>query len=558
MAEKVWHKFYPPGVPKNVDYQKLTISQALTRSAEKFPNRPALEYMGKRITYKQLDGMVNQFAKALVDLGVKKGDNVAVCLPNIPQVVIADMAIFRIGAVIAQNNPLYTERELEYQLNDSGSTVIVTMSLLVPRMQGLMNKTKIKKIIACHIHSYLPFPKKQLFPYVKKAMHREIEETDSVKEFTSLMKKYSAEPVADKSKWDELATIIYTGGTTGVSKGVMLSHKNLSVNVQQIQTWFPYLEFGKDSMVATYPMFHSAGNIISCFIIWMGWEQILIPRPEPKGIIEILKRCKPQWLPGVPTIFVGLLNDPDFRKLDLTFIKGFFSAAAPLAPETLRDLKDLTGATMSEIYGMTEVSPAATITPSSGTIKPGTVGIPIADTDIKVMDPETGKKEFGPGETGEIIIKGPQLMMGYYNKPKETKEAIRNGWFYTGDLGFFDKDGYLSVVDRKKDMVIAGGYNIYPVEIDNLLYEHPKILEACCAGVPDKYRGETIKAFVVVKPGETLTEEEIIAYCKKNLAAYKVPKLIEFMDELPKSVVGKVLRRKLRDMEMERAKAAGK
>ncbi len=502
--------------------------------------------------------MVNQFAKALKDLGVKKGDNVAVCLPNIPQVVIADMAIFRIGAVIAQNNPLYTERELEYQLNDSGSTVIVTMSLLVPRMQGLMAKTKIKKIIACHIHSYLPFPKKQLFPYVKKAMHREIEETDSVKEFTSLMKKYSAEPVKDESKWDELATIIYTGGTTGVSKGVMLSHTNLSVNVQQIQTWFPYLEFGKDAMVATYPMFHSAGNIISCFIIWMGWEQILIPRPEPKGIIEILKRCKPQWLPGVPTIFVGLLNDPDFRKMDLTFIKGFFSAAAPLAPETLRDLKDLTGATMSEIYGMTEVSPAATITPSSGTIKPGTVGIPIADTDIKVMDPETGKKELKPGETGEIIIKGPQLMMGYYNKPKETKEAIRDGWFYTGDLGFFDKDGYLSIVDRKKDMVIAGGYNIYPVEIDNLLYEHPKILEACCAGVPDKYRGETIKAFIVVKPGETLTEEEVVAYCKKNLAAYKVPKLVEFMDELPKSVVGKVLRRKLRDLEMERAKAAGK
>ncbi|MBN2223207.1 MAG: long-chain fatty acid--CoA ligase [Deltaproteobacteria bacterium] len=558
MAEKVWHKFYPAGVPRNIDYQKVTISEALTRSAQKYPNRPALEYMGKRISYKELDGMVNQCARALTDMGVKKGDNVAVCLPNIPQVVIADLAIFRIGAVIAQNNPLYTERELEYQLNDSGSKVIITMSLLVPRMQGLMKKTKIKKIIACHIHSYLPFPKKQLFPYVKKAMHRAIEETDSLKVFSNLIKKYSSAPVKDESKWDNLATIIYTGGTTGVSKGVMLSHKNLSSNVQQIQTWFPDLTFGTDSMVATYPLFHSAGNIISCFIIWMGWEQILIPRPEPKGIIEILKRTKPHWLPGVPTIFVGLLNDPDFRKMDLTFIKGFFSAAAPLAPETLRDLKDLTGATMSEIYGMTEVSPAATMTPSSGTIKAGTVGIPIADTDVKVMDPETGKKELGPGETGEIIIKGPQLMMGYYNKPKETKEAVKDGWFFTGDLGFFDKDGYLSIVDRKKDMVIAGGYNIYPVEIDNLLYEHPKILEACCAGVPDKYRGETIKAFIVAKPGETLTADEVVAYCKKNLAAYKVPKAVEFMDELPKSVVGKVLRRKLRDMEMERAKKAAK
>ena len=558
MAEKIWHKFYPPGVPRTVDYEKVTISQALTRSAKKYPNRPAVDYMGKKFTYKELDDLVNRFARALTDLGVKKGDNVAVCLPNIPQVVIADLAIFRIGAVIAQNNPLYTERELEYQLNDSGSELIITLSLLVPRMQGLMPKTKIKKIIACHIHTYLPFPKKQLFPYVKKAMHREIDETDDVMVFENLIKKYSRDPVKDRSKWDDLATIIYTGGTTGVSKGVMLSHKNLSANVQQIRTWFPDLVFGKDSMVATYPLFHSAGNIISCFIIWMAWEQILIPRPEPKGIIEILKRKKPQWLPGVPTIFVGLLNDPEFRKMDLTFIKGFFSAAAPLAPETLRDLKNLTGATMSEIYGMTEVSPAATMTPSSGRIKAGTVGIPIADTDVKVMDPQTGKKELGPGETGEIIIKGPQLMMGYYNKPKETKEAVRDGWFYSGDLGFFDEEGFLSIVDRKKDMVIAGGYNIYPVEIDNILYEHPKILEACAAGVPDKYRGETIKAFIVVKPGETLTEEEVIAYCKKNLAAYKVPKAIEFMDELPKSVIGKVLRRKLRDMELERAKGPAK
>ncbi len=558
MAERVWHKFYPPNVPKNIDYDKHTISQALTRSAEKYPNQPAIDYMGKKITFKELEDLVNSFARALIDMGVKKGDNVAVCLPNIPQVVIADLAIMRIGAVIAQNNPLYTERELEYQLNDSGSKFIITLSLLVPRMQGLMPKTKIKKIIACHIHSYLKFPVKQLFPYLKKAMHRDVEETDDIKVFSKLIKKYSKEPVKDKSKWEELATLIYTGGTTGVSKGVMLSNKNLSVNVQQIQNWFPDLTFGDDSIVGTYPLFHSAGNIISCFAVWLGWTQILIPRPEPKGIVDILKRTKPGWLPGVPTIFVGLLNEPSFRKMDLTFIKGFFSAAAPLAPETLRDLKDLTGATMSEIYGMTEVSPGATITPSSGTIKPGTVGIPIADTEVKVMDPDKGKKELKPNETGEIIIKGPQLMMGYYNKPKETKEAVRNGWFYSGDLGFFDEDGFLSIVDRKKDMVIAGGYNIYPVEIDNVLYEHPKILEACAAGVPDKYRGETIKAFVVVKPGEKLTEKEVKEYCKKNLAAYKVPKMVEFMDELPKSTVGKVLRRKLRDMEMERAKDSGK
>lgn len=558
MEEKIWHKSYAPGVPKTLEYERLTVSQALTRSAERFPNKVALNYMGRKITYRELDHLVNRFAGALTDLGAGEGDKIAVCLPNIPQVVIANIAIFRIGAVAVQNNPLYTERELSYQLNDSDARMVITLSLLVPRMQKIRPNTKLERIVGCHIHSFLPFLKRRLFPFVKKDMFRKIEKDTDVHEFGDLVGKQSDVPVEDQSRWEELAALIYTGGTTGVSKGVMLTHANLSCNVQQFVAWFPGFKPGEESLVGTFPIFHSAGfTAIQNFITWQAWEHFMIPRPEPKGLVEILKKNKPGWLPGVPTIFVGLLDDKEFRKMDLSFIRGFFSGAAPLAAETIRDLKALTGATLCEVYGMTETSPIATVTPWGGKIKPGTVGIPVSDTDVRIVDVETGTTELPIGEAGEIIIKGPQVMKGYYKKPEETDQTLKDGWFYTGDLGSFDQDGYLKVVDRKKDMVIAGGYNIYPVEIDNVLMEHPKILHACAVGVPHPYRGETIKAFVVLKQGETLTTEMLIRYCKEKLAAYKVPKLVEFTEELPMSAVGKVLRRTLRDREVEKQNVQG-
>ena len=553
MEERIWHKSYAPGVKKTLDYEKLTISQALSRSAKNFPNHIALNYMGKKITYRELDGLVNRFARALSDLGVEPGDKVAVCLPNIPQVIITNLAVLRIGAVAVQNNPLYTERELAYQLNDSGSKIVITLTLLIPRMQTLKSKTRIEKIIGCHIHTYLPFPKKQLFPFVKKDMFRKVEPTEVVLVFNDLISKYSPEPVEDTSQWDELAALLYTGGTTGVGKGVMLSHANLSHNAQQFAAWFPDLNPGEEKLIGNFPVFHIAGFAsVQNFITWQAWENIMVPRPEPKINIELIKKYKPTFLPGVPTIFVGLLAEADFRKLDFSEMKGFFSGAAPLAADTIKDLKDLTGATMCEVYGSTETTAVVTITPWGGKIKPGTVGVPIADTDIKIVKVDDPDKELEIGEPGEIAVKGPQIMMGYYNKPEETKEALRDGWFLTGDLGKFDEDGYLTIVDRKKDMIIAGGYNIYPVELDGVLMGHPKILEACTIGIPHEYRGETVKAFIVVKAGETLTAEEVSNYCKENLAPYKVPKIIEFIDELPKSAVGKILRRKLKEMEVEK------
>jgi len=550
MDEKIWYKSYVPGVPKHLDYERLTIPQGLTRSAGRFGDQPALSYMGKSITFSELEGLVNSFARALAALGIGEGDKVAVVLPNIPQIIIANMAVYRLGAVVALNNPLYTEHELAYQFNDSDAKIAITLSVLVPRVSGLIPETTIEKVISCQINTYLPFPKKQLFPLVKKQMYRKIEPSDTVLAFEDLIARYSDEPLEDRSQWDELSTLIYTGGTTGVAKGVMLSHRNISCNVQQFRAWFPDIKDGEISIVGSFPIFHAAG-FTACqnFMLWSGWEHVMIPRPEPKAIVELLKKYKPGFLPGVPSIFVGLLADEKFRKMDLSFIQGFFSGAAPLAEDTIRDLQKLTGATILEVYGMTETTPVATVTPWGGTIKPGTVGCPVPDTDIKIVDLETGTRELPPGENGEIVIGGPQVMMGYYKKPLETREALRDGYVYTGDIGFFDEDGYLSVVDRKKDMIISAGYNVYPVEVDNLLFDHPQILEACCVGIADSYRGESLRAFCVLKPGEELTSEEVIAFCKERIAPYKVPREVVFLDELPKTVVGKVLRRELKDRE---------
>ena len=552
--EKPWFKSYAPGVPLEVDIEKVTMNEALTRSARQFPGNPALLFMGKEISYRELDLLVNRFARALLDLGVKKGDKVAVLLPNIPQAVIAIYATFRIGAVAVMNNPLYTERELEYQFNDSDSSVLVSLDLLHPRIMKIKDKTKIEKIIYGHINDYLPFPKKQLFPLAKKEMFRKIEPQKDVHEFLDLIAQYPDGPLEPGAGWDELGALLYTGGTTGVSKGVMLTHANISSIVQQFSAWIPDLEKGKESVLAVFPFFHSAGfSAIQNLCVWMGYNMVLVPRPEAGVILEMLKKFKPHFLPAVPTIFVGLLNTPEFRKLDLSFIKGFFSGAAPLAADTLERLKDLTGATMLEVYGLTETSALATLTPWKGTIKPGTVGVPMPNTAVKIVDLDTGKEELQPGQPGEILIRGPQIMKAYYKKPEETAAVLKDGWLYTGDIGMFDEDGYLTIVDRKKDMIIAGGYNVYPREIDEILFQHPKILEACSIGVPDPYRGETVKAYVVVKPGETLTADEVIQFSREKLAAYKAPKMVEFIDALPKSAVGKVLRKEVKEMDRRKS-----
>jgi long-chain acyl-CoA synthetase len=551
--KRLWHKSYAPGVPPEIEIQKITMAEVLSKTAQRYPDAVAYIYMGKRIRYNELEKLVNRFARALKSFGVRKGDTVAMLLPNIPQVAIANHASYRLGAVTAMNNPLYTERELAYQLNDSDAKVIVTLDLLLPRILKIQGQTKIEKIITCHINDFLPFPKKQLFPLVKKEMYRKVAKQENVHQFMDLLSQFPDSPVESEAAWEDLAALIYTGGTTGVSKGAMLTHENISTVVQIFRAWFPDLQDGRESLLGIYPIFHSAGYSVSQNIpFWSAWTCVLVPRPTPEIIVEMLKKYKPGFLPGVPTIYTGLLQNKEFRTMDMSFVKGYFGGAAPLPEDTVNELRSLHGAIIYDVYGATENTAFATCTPWGGKVKTGTVGVPLPNTDIKIVDIETGEKELPQGEPGEICIKGPQVMRGYYNKPEETRVALRDGWFYTGDIGRFDEDGYLIIVDRKKDMIIAGGFNIYPKEIDEILFEHPKILEACTVGVPDEYRGENVKAFIVVKPGESLSESEVIEFCREKLASYKIPREIEFLPELPKSAIGKILRRELRDKEMKR------
>jgi long-chain acyl-CoA synthetase len=549
--ERIWFKSYHPKVPHEVAIEKIPMTEVLTGTAGEHGSINGLIFMGKRLTYREMEGYVNRLAHVLIDLGVKKGDKVALLLPNLPQTFIADYAIHRIGAVTVPLNPLYTERELEYQLNDSDSTIAIALDLLFPRMESLKGKTGLKAMIFTHISDFLPFPKKQLFPFVKKEMFRKIEPQDGIYDFMHLLAKSSDSPVVSKAAWDDLGTLIYTGGTTGVSKGVMLTHANLSSNVQQFVAGLHDVTAG-EKILFIFPFFHSAGYTVKNLCVWMGLTDILIPRPDPAAVADMIHDFSPDYVGAVPTIYIGMLALEKFQKMDVSFIKGFVSGAAPMPVEIIQKLKDLTGSTLLEVYGLTETTPVTTATPWRGKIKPGTVGVPVCSTDMKLFDVETGTKEVAIGEAGEIAFKGPQVMKGYYKKPGETAMVLKDGWLFTGDIGVMDDEGYLSIVDRKKDMIIAGGFNIYPKEIDEILFEHPKILEACTIGVPDSYRGETVKAYVVVKPGEVLTAEEVIHFCRERLAPYKVPKLVEFIDTLPKSAVGKILRRELRDLDQQK------
>jgi long-chain acyl-CoA synthetase len=547
--ERIWHKRYPAGVPAEIVFEKITMPEVLTRTASRFPDRVGLLFMGTKITYREMEALVNRFSRALTKLGVRKGDKVAMILPNVPQLVIAEYAAFRIGGVNVMNNPLYTEKELSYQINDSDSTVLVTLDMFFPIARKLQESTTAKTVILCSLADYLPEPLKPMFPPV------DVPAQAGVYRFMDLINAQPDSPVENVPALDDLGALIYTGGTTGVSKGVMLSHANISYNTQQFRSWFPAFKDGEESMLAIFPFFHAAGwTGLQNTSIYAGWTDILVPRPEPDRILDLLEKFRPSLFPGVSTIFVALLNNERFQKMDLSFVKAYLTGSAPMAVDTIRQIKARRDVPMINVYGLTEITPMGTATPWGGDEKPGTVGIPLPNTDLKIVDLEAGKKEMKIGEAGEICFRGPQVMMGYYKKPGETAAVLEDGWLKTGDIGIMDEDGYITIVDRKKDMIIASGFNVYPKEIDELLMTHPKVLEVCTIGVPDAYRGENVKVYVVVKSGQTMTEEEVTSFCRESLAAYKVPKMVRFIDALPKSAVGKILRRELRDLDAKAAK----
>ena len=554
--DKPWLTHYQPGVSENLEYEPKCIPEFLDRSCDRFPDKMALNFQGYEITYRQLNDMVNRFAACLTEFGVGKGDAVALLLPNVIPCVAAYYAALRIGAVAVMNNPLYSDRELEHQFNDSGSKILITLDLLGNRMIDLRPKTQIKQIIYTSIGDYLPFPKNLLFPLVakKKKLAANVKPAPDVYRWKALLKEHQPNPPKVELAMDDVAMYQYTGGTTGVSKGVMLTHANLSHQVQQVSAWFP--GFGSDEiMLGALPFFHVFGLTTAMNLaIYFGWGDILVPKPQAPQLLEAISKFHPTFAPLVPTMYIGILQHPDIEKVDMTSIKGCFSGSAPLPVEVIKEFEARTGATIVEGYGLTESCPVTHVNPygENSKRKVGSIGVPISDTLCRIADLEDGTVEMPVGESGELLIKGPQIMKGYLNRPEATADTLTDGWLHTGDISMMDEDGFFYIVDRKKDMIISSGYNIYPRDVEEVYFEHPKVVEASAIGVPHAKRGEAVKVFVVLKEGETATQEEMIAYCDGKLAKYKWPTEIEFRDELPKTNVGKVLKKELRAEEMKK------
>lgn len=536
--ERIWLKSYEPGVPHSIEYPEISLYEMFQETVKQYSDLPALSFMGHEITYAGLQSQVEELAAALEGLGVKKGDRVAIHLPNCPQFPIAFYAALSLGAIAVPCNPMYVARELTHQLNDSETETIITLTSFYKMIKELQPKTTLKNIIAVNL------------------------EGDSVKietgdySFASLMKEYGgkqAQPVEVLP--EDRAAFMYTGGATGVSKGAILQHRHLLANALQLKAWAPDLKNGEEIFLSVLPLYHSYGLTLALNLpVLTGNKMVLLPRFELRSVLQTIDREKPTRFPGVPTMYVAINNAPDLHEYDLSSIKVCNSGAAPLPVKVQEVFEKITGGKLTEGYGLSEASPVTHSNPIYGKNVPGSIGLPIPDTEMKIVDIETGDTELPIGESGELCVRGPQVMEGYLNMPEETAQSLRDGWLYTGDIAKVDEEGYTYIVDRKKDMVIAGGYNIFPRDIEEVLYTHPKIKEAAVAGISDPYRGETLKAYVVLKEGETLTEEEVIEFCKENLAAYKVPKLVEFRTELPKTMVGKILRRALREEEEKKTK----
>ena len=557
---KPWLKSYEKGVPETIRYEEICMPDILDRTAKQFPEKTALIFQGFTLSFRQLKDMVDRFAACLTAFGVKQGDAVALLLPNVIPCVAAYFAILKIGAISVMNNPLYSDPELDHQFNDSGAKVLVTLDLLGNRMIDLRPKTKIKQIVYTSIGDYLPFPKNLLFPLVakKKKLAADVKAATDVFKWKDCIAKYAPNPPAVKIGFEDVAMYQYTGGTTGVSKGVMLTHANLSKQVQQLKAWFPAFNNGTEIMLGALPYFHVFGLSVSMnFSIHMGFAQVLVPRPQPEPLLESIRNFRPTFAPLVPTMYIGMLNHPDLKKTDMSCIKGAFSGSAPLPVEVIHDFEKATGAVIVEGFGMTETTPVTHVNPfHGGARKVGSIGVPISDTLCRIVDLEDGVKDMPIGERGELIVKGPQIMKGYRGMPAETANTLKDGWIYTGDIATMDEDGYFYIVDRKKDMIISGGFNVYPRDIDEIYYDHPKVQEACSIGIPDPKRGENVKLFIVLKEGETATQEEMIEFGKTKLAAFKLPTEVEFRKELPKTNVGKILRKQLKSDEMEKRKKA--
>ncbi|QKS71990.1 long-chain-fatty-acid--CoA ligase [Paenalkalicoccus suaedae] len=556
LTKKPWFDQYPAEIPTSIEYEEMTLQGYLKRAANEFPTKSALHFMGTEMSYKELYEASLKLANQLRTIGVEQGDRVAIMLANTPQAVISYYGALFAGAIVVQTNPLYVEREIEHQMTDSGAKVMICLDLVYPRVAKVKDKTPLKHIIVTGIKDYLPFPKNVIYPFIQKkntGIKVDLTYTDTLLSFTALLEKGSKEeiPLSIDPKQD-LALLQYTGGTTGPAKGVMLTHYNLVVNTQQCEEWMYKMKHGEEVIIAALPFFHVYGmTTVMNLAIRMAFKMIIIPKFDPKAILKSIEKHKATLYPGAPTMYIGLLNHPDIQKHDLSSIKACISGSAPLPVEVQSRFETATKGSLVEGYGLTETSPVAIANFIWGRRKQGSIGVPWPDTDVTILSAEAGE-EAEPNEVGEIMIKGPQVMKGYWNQPEATQASFRGDWFLTGDMGYMDEEGFFYIVDRKKDMIIAGGFNIYPREVEEVLYEYDSVQEVCVIGVPDPYRGETVKAFIVPKEGQSINESDLDEYCRKHLAAFKVPKFYEFRDELPKTMVGKILRRVLVEEEKKK------
>jgi long-chain acyl-CoA synthetase len=551
MSERPWLNSYDEGVPKHIDYPEIPVHQMLEEAAKKYPDSPCTIFKGAKITYPEMEDITSRLAAGLASIGVSKGDRVGIFMPNTPQFVMTYFAMLKLGAIVVATNPLYSPREIEHQVNDAGIEVMVVMSNFYNLIKEVQPKTKIRTVVATNIKEALSPILSLIFTLTreKKGGFR-IQLAEGDHWMQDLIKQYQANdrPKVDVYP-DDNALFQYSGGTTGISKAAIAMHRNLVANALQIRLWMLEAEDGKETVLMAIPLFHVYGMVAGMlFAIRTGSSMVMIPNPRDlEDLLSNAQKYKATIFPGVPTLYNAINNHPDVvsGKYDLSSIKACISGSAPLMRDTKDDFEALTGGVVFEGYGLSEAPTASHCNPLLGENRTGSIGLPLPDVDCRIISLDDETTELQPGEVGELVLKGPMVMKGYHNMPTETANALRDGWLFTGDIARMDEDGYFYIVDRKKELIKPSGYQVWPREVEEAISEHPKVLEVGVAGVPDPYRGETVKAWIVVKPGETLTEEEVYSWCTDKLAKFKVPSQIEFREELPKTTVGKVLRREL-------------
>lgn len=542
-----WESLYDDVMPRHFDYPETPLKDYFNKWAELHPEKPYLLINDLELNYGFCNNMARRLANALLDLGVKKGDRVAIMAPNVPQYVITLQSLFKIGAIEVPANVLYTVPELSLQFKDSGTETVVVMAAYADKAVQIMKDptSPVKRVIAFQL----------------PGAPAEVEKGLNIFDYNELIAASADSEPDIEVRGSDIAKLQYTGGTTGVPKGCVLTNQMLLSQAIRTSTWctanFTLVPFDKIKTLAAIPLNHIYGyngNVNAC--LYTGGTIVLVPQPTPDNILAAINKHEPNIWAAVPAMIIGLNNHPDIAKSKVSSVKGIFSGSAPLAVETLKEFERLSGGRILEGYGLSETINILTVNPVFKLRKYGSCGIVWPDTDLVVVDVETGTKVMPRGELGELICRGPQVMKEYWNNQEETDIAIRDGWFYTGDIVRMDEDGFVFIVDRKKDMIIASGFNIYPRDIDEVVFAHPKVREACTIGVPDPKRGETVKVFVALKEGETLSEEELIEHCRGQLAPYKVPKLVEFVEAIPRTAVGKPDRKALQQAEAARREAA--